>query len=252
MERLDKILTNAMIGSRKEVGKKIREGAVCCDGVIVTNPAEKVDPVNQRITVDGSVLIYRKHYHIMLNKPRGYICATEDAREKTVLDLLPKEFPKQKLFPAGRLDKDTTGFVLLTTDGKLAHRITGPKNHVNKKYYVETDHPMEERFAQAFANGITIDDGYCCKGAIFEKLEEHACYLTLFEGKFHQVKRMFEALGRSVTHLQRVQIGSVCLDPALKEGEYRLLSEEECSLLEILPAKYSHIPQGESYENRRL
>ncbi len=239
MERLDKILANAMVGSRKEVVKLIRSGIVTINGTVITDPAFKISPDESNITVNGASIFYKEHYHIMLNKPQGYICATEDLREKTVLDLLPNDtFPKHKLFPAGRLDKDTEGFVFLTTNGKLAHRITGPKNHVNKKYYVEVDKPLQAEWAAAFQNGITIDDGYQCKSAFFEKLSETACHLTIFEGKFHQVKRMFEALGCTVTFLKRVQIGSVLLDSSLQNGEFRELSESELALLEIVPEEY--------------
>ncbi len=239
MERLDKILANAMVGSRKEVTKLIRGGCVTCDGVVVKDPAKKISPATCEIFLNGQRISYREHYHIMLHKPQGYICATEDLREKTVLDLLPDEMvPKHKLFPAGRLDKDTLGFVFLTTDGSLAHRITGPKNHINKKYYVETDRSMSESFRKEFQSGIVIDGGYRCKPAFFELIDEHSCYLTLFEGKFHQVKRMFEALGSTVTLLKRVQIGSVLLDDALQPGEYRFLTSKEVSLLETVPTPY--------------
>lgn len=239
MERLDKILANAMVGSRKEVVKLIRSGVVTIDGIVLTDPSVKLNPDESNIIVNGDQIFYKEHYHIMLNKPQGYICATEDLREKTVLDLLPDDtLPKQKLFPAGRLDKDTEGFVFLTTDGKLAHRITGPKNHVNKKYYVEVDKPLKAEWSVDFQKGITIDDGYQCKSAFFEKLSETSCHLTIFEGKFHQVKRMFEALGCTVTFLKRVQIGSVLLDSCLQSGEFRELSEAELSLLETVPQEY--------------
>ena len=239
MERLDKILANAMVGSRKEVVKLIRSGAVTVDGNAVTDPAAKLNPDEVTIMANGIAVCYREHYHLMMNKPGGYICATEDFREQTVLDLLPdEEFPKNKLFPAGRLDKDTEGFVFLTTDGKLAHRVTGPKNHVNKKYLVELDKPIRSEWVAEFQKGIVIDDGYKCKSAFLEILSENTCHLTIFEGKFHQVKRMFEALGSTVTFLKRVQIGSLMLDDTLELGEYRELSQEELSLLEIVPKEY--------------
>lgn len=239
MERLDKILANAMVGSRKEVVKLIRSGGVLVNSSPVTDPAFKVDPQSATISANGTPILYKEHYHIMLHKPQGYICATEDTREKTVLDLLPDDrFPKQKLFPAGRLDKDTEGFVFLTTDGKLAHRVTGPKNHVNKKYYVKVDKPLQPQWSREFESGIIIDDGYQCKSAYFEMLSEFTCCLTIFEGKFHQVKRMFEALGCTVTYLKRVQIGSVCLDDTLELGEFRELTPEETALLEVVPQTF--------------
>ena len=239
MERLDKILANAMIGSRKEVVKLIRSGTVSVDGKSVTDPATKVNPDDSSIVANGTLVCYREHYHLMLNKPDGYICAREDMREQTVLDLLPDdEFPKNKLFPAGRLDKDTEGFVFLTTDGKLAHRVTGPKNHVNKKYFVTIDKTIKPEWVANFKQGIVIDDGYKCKSAFLEIFSENTCHLTIFEGKFHQVKRMFEALGTTVTYLKRVQIGSLVLDDTLKLGEYRHLTKEELPLLEIVPKEY--------------
>ena len=239
MERLDKILSNAMIGSRKEVVKLIRSGVVTVNETVVTDPAAKVNPDDSNITVSGILVYYREHYHLMMNKPDGYICATEDLREKTVLDLLPDdEVPKNKVFPAGRLDKDTEGFVFLTTDGKLAHRVTGPKNHVNKKYFVTVDKPIQSDWIAEFQKGITIDDGYTCKPAFLEILSETTCHLTIFEGKFHQVKRMFEALGTTVTYLKRVQIGSLLLDDSLKLGEYKELTPAEITLLEIVPEEY--------------
>ena len=239
MERLDKILANAMVGSRKEVVKLIRSGAVTVNGTVITDPAAKVNPDTADITANGISVCYREHYHLMMNKPDGYICATEDMREKTVLDLLPDdEFPKNKLFPAGRLDKDTEGFVFLTTDGKLAHRVTGPKNHVNKKYFVQIDKIMKPEWVAHFKQGIVIDDGYQCKSAFLEILTKNTCHLTIFEGKFHQVKRMFEALGATVTYLKRVQIGSLLLDDSLQLGEYRELTPAETTLLEIVPEEY--------------
>ncbi|MBR5240256.1 MAG: rRNA pseudouridine synthase [Clostridia bacterium] len=239
MERLDKILANAMVGSRKEVVKLIRSGAVTVNETVVTDPAAKVNPDEDHITANHIPVCYREHYHLMMNKPDGYICATEDMREQTVLDLLSDdEVPKNKIFPAGRLDKDTEGFVFLTTDGKLAHRVTGPKNHVNKKYFVKVDKTIQSEWVAEFQKGITIDDGYTCKPAFLEMLSETTCHLTIFEGKFHQVKRMFEALGTTVTYLKRVQIGSLLLDDSLKLGEYRELTPAEITLLEIVPEEY--------------
>ncbi len=239
MERLDKILANAMVGSRKEVVKLIRSGVVSVDGTTVTDPAFKVDPDHATIQTNGVSICYREHYHLMMNKPQGYICATEDFKEKTVLDLLSDdEVPKNKIFPAGRLDKDTEGFVFLTTDGKLAHRVTGPKNHVNKKYLVQVDKPIKSEWIADFKAGIVIDDGYQCKPGFLEIISEFQCHLTIFEGKFHQVKRMFEALGTTVTYLKRVQIGSLLLDDSLELGEYKELSQSELLLLEQVPEIY--------------
>ena len=230
-ERLDKILANAMVGSRKEVAKIIRSGRVSVDDMAVTLPDFKVEPKNSKIYINGKPIGYKEHYHIMLNKPKGVITATEDSKEKTVLDLISDDYPKSRLFPAGRLDKDTVGFVLLTTDGTLGHRVTGPKNHVEKVYYVETDKSLSEELIPKFKDGITLDDGYLCRSARLNIFGKNNCHLTISEGKFHQVKRMFLAFSITVTYLKRVKIGGVTLDDTLLSGEYRELSKKEEVLL---------------------
>jgi 16S rRNA pseudouridine516 synthase len=231
MERLDKILSNGGLGSRKDTAKIIKSGIVAVDGVTVADSDFKVEPSRSQISVDGKAFAYKEHYHIMLNKPAGILTATKDFREKTVLDLIGGEYPKNRLFPAGRLDRDAEGFVLLTTDGALAHKITGPKNHVEKVYYVELDGSMPSDCANIFADGVTIDGGYKCKPAKLEIMAPSACRLTITEGKFHQVKRMFEAVGRRVVYLKRVKIGGVCLDGALPPGGSRELSGEEAEAI---------------------
>jgi 16S rRNA pseudouridine516 synthase len=231
MGRLDKVLSNAGLGSRKDVTKIIKSGVVTVDNVAVTTPDFKVEPSRSEISVGGQAFSYKEHYHIMLNKPAGILTATEDFREKTVLDLIGGEYPKSRLFPAGRLDKDVEGFVFLTTDGALAHRITGPKNHVEKVYYVELNGVIPPDCAAVFASGVTIDGGYKCKPAKLEISGVSACRLTIPEGKFHQVKRMFEAVGRKVVYLKRVKIGGVPLDETLPSGGYRELSESETKKL---------------------
>lgn len=233
MQRLDKTLSNAMFGSRKEVVKDIRRGVVSVNGAIVKLPEYKVDPLTDVIIANGVSLVYKEHYHIMLNKPSGVITATEDKHgDKTVLDLIADTYPKEKLFPVGRLDKDTVGFVFLTTDGQLAHRIINGKKDVPKTYYVTIDANIEPSFVSEFKNGIVIDDGYKCKSAELEIIDSRSCNLTIYEGKFHQVKRMFEALDRIVVFLRRIKIGGVFLDDALPLGEYREMSEEELMLIE--------------------
>jgi 16S rRNA pseudouridine516 synthase len=233
MDRLDKILSNAGVGSRKAVAKIIRSGGVSVDGVTVNNPDFKVEPSRARILVGGRGFDYKEHYYIMLNKPAGIVTATEDFREETVLGLIGGEYPKNRLFPAGRLDKDAEGFVLLTTDGALAHKITSPKSHAEKVYYVELDGEIPPDCADIFADGITIDGGYKCKPAKLDIVSPRACALTITEGKFHQVKRMFEAAGRRVTYLKRVKIGGVRLDESLPPGGYRELREGESEELGV-------------------
>ena len=227
LQRLDKIISNSGILSRKDADKIIKKGAVTVNSLTVTDPAFKLNPETDKITVNNKPFVYKEHYHIMLNQPQGYITATEDFKDKTVLDLIGDEIPKKRLCPAGRLDKDTEGFVFLTTDGNLAHRVTGPKNHVEKKYYVEIDESMEDSFIEAFQKGAVLEDGTLCKPAILEILSEKSGYLTITEGKFHQVKRMFNSVFRNVTFLKRVSIGGVELDNSLKTGEYRELTYDE-------------------------
>lgn len=226
-QRLDKLIANCSNISRKDTVKLIKKGTVSVNSAVITDPAFKTNPNKDKITLNGKSLEFKEHYHIMLNKPQGYITATEDMKEKTVLDLIGDEIPKKKLCPAGRLDKDTEGFVFLTTDGKLAHNVTGPKNHVKKKYYVETDGDMEEAFKEVFEKGAVLEDETLCKSAKLEILSQKSAYLTITEGKYHQVKRMFNSVGRNVTFLKRVSIGAVELDPRLSLGEYRELTQNE-------------------------
>lgn len=226
-QRLDKLIANCSNISRKDTVKLIKKGTVSVNSAVITDPAFKTNPNKDKITLNGKSLEFKEHYHIMLNKPQGYITATEDMKEKTVLDLIGDEIPKKKLCPAGRLDKDTEGFVFLTTDGKLAHNVTGPKNHVEKKYYVETDGDMEEAFKEVFEKGAVLEDETLCKSAKLEILSQKSAYLTITEGKYHQVKRMFNSVGRNVTFLKRVSIGAVELDPRLSLGEYRELTQNE-------------------------
>lgn len=233
MQRLDKTVSNAMFGSRKEVTVKIRNGEVSVNEIVIKDPSFKVTPQADKIIVNGVTLNYKEHYHIMLNKPIGVITATEDKHgDKTVLDLIDDKYPKDKLFPVGRLDKDTTGFVLLTTDGQLAHRIINGKKDILKVYFVTLDEPIQEAFIESFKNGVVIDDGYKCKSAKLEVIDPLNCYLTISEGKFHQVKRMFESCGRIVVALKRVKIGGVLLDDSLAIGEYRELTQDEILNLE--------------------
>lgn len=226
-QRLDKFIANSCNISRKDTVKAIKKGKVNVNSKAITDPSFKIDPQNDKVAFENKEIIFKEHYHIMLNKPQGYITATEDIKDKTVLDLIGDEIPKKSLCPAGRLDKDTEGFVFLTTDGKLAHNVTGPKNHVEKKYYVEIDNTVEENFKEIFEKGAVLEDGTLCKSAKLEILSAKSCYLTITEGKYHQVKRMFESVDRKVTFLKRVSIGGVYLDESLKLGEYRELTQDE-------------------------
>lgn len=225
MERLDKRLSAAGY-SRKEANALIRAGRVKADGAAVTAPEAKLDAAAV-ITVDGAPL--REGFlYIMLHKPAGVVTATRDAREKTVLDLLPEDLRRRGLFPAGRLDKDVTGLILLTDDGVLGHRITAPRGHVDKVYRVTAAGAFTTGDEEAMAAGLTLGDGLHCLPAHLERTaEENVALLTLREGKFHQVKRMMACLGKPVVALERISMGPLGLDRELAPGEWRFLTADE-------------------------
>lgn len=238
MERLDKVLGNMGYGSRKEVKASCKKGLVVVDGEVVKDSAMKVDPETSVIEINGEVVNYRKFIYLLLNKPAGVVSATFDNHDETVIDLLDPEYQVFEPFPVGRLDKDTVGFLLLTNDGELNHKLIAPKNHVDKVYYAEINKPVDESDVKAFRNGITIDDGYKCMPGDLEIIsateDGSEVLVTIQEGKFHQVKRMFEALDKSVVYLKRVKFGPMELDESLEEGEYRELTDEELEILKSL------------------
>lgn len=229
--RLDKYIADSSSYSRKESAKAIKGGNLTVNGNIIKDISYKIDTQKDEVLIFNKPLVYKEHYYIMMNKPQGYLSVTEDKKDKTVMELLDKDLPLQKLFPAGRLDKDTEGFLFITTDGPLAHKITGPKNHVPKKYYVETDLKIKNELISFFKDGITLETGELLKSADLEILSEKSCYLTITEGKFHQVKRMFLMYGLTVLYLKRVMIGNLNLDENLKLGEYRELTSDEVEKL---------------------
>ncbi len=235
MERLDKIISNLGYGSRKDVKGFVKKGLIEVDGVIVKDNGMSVDPEKSIIKVNGEEVLYRKFIYLMMNKPDGVISATHDNKDETVIDLLELDHQVFEPFPVGRLDKDTVGLLLLTNDGELNHRLISPKWHVDKVYYAKIDKRVDEKDIEAFKNGITLDDGYKCLEANLEILnssdEGSEIRLTIQEGKFHQVKRMFEAAHKKVTYLKREEFGGLLLDPDLQEGEYRELTDEELALL---------------------
>ena len=229
-QRLDKVIASTGKFSRREVKNLVRQGRVLVDGAPARSAEDKVKAENVEITVNGEVLTYRRFTWIMLNKPAGYLSATEDGRGATVLDLLPQELQKQGLFPVGRLDKDTEGLLLLTNEGGLAHDLLSPKHHVDKVYYARVAGHVIEEDCRAFAAGMTLEDGLVCQPAGLEILtagEESEVHVTLREGKFHQVKRMLADRGKPVLYLERVKMGNLPLDPALGRGEYRFLTDAE-------------------------
>ncbi|KQL37700.1 pseudouridine synthase [Bacillus sp. FJAT-25509] len=232
--RIDKILANMGYGSRKEVKSLLKQGVVKVGDNIVKSPKEHVDIEQQVVTVNGEVVEYKEFVYLMMNKPPGVISATEDSEHETVIGLLEYEDIIFEPFPVGRLDKDTEGLLLITNDGHLAHQLLSPKKHVPKKYYATIDGVVTEADIKAFEKGVTLEDGYLTKPGyltILESGEESEIELVIMEGKFHQVKRMFEAVGKKVTYLKRLEMGPLKLDEDLELGEYRELTDEEIDLL---------------------
>lgn len=229
-QRLDKIIASTGRWSRREAKDLIRQGRVLVDGVPARSAEEKADPESSDISVNGESLEYRRYTWVMLNKPAGYLSATEDGRGRTVLDLLPADLRRQGLFPVGRLDKDTEGLLLLTNEGGLAHDLLSPKRHVDKAYYTRVSGRLTEADCRAFAGGLTLPDGLACLPAGLELLsagEESEAVVTLREGKFHQVKRMLAHLGKPVLYLERIRMGPLALDGDLPRGAFRFLTENE-------------------------
>lgn len=234
-QRIDKILSNLGYGSRSELKKLCKSGLVKVNGKVINNPGIQVDVENDEILFDGEKVVYKEFIYLMLNKPDGYISATFDKRDPIVLDLIDKEDLIFEPFPVGRLDKDTEGLLVLTNDGQLAHRVLSPKKHVPKTYYAKVEGVVTEEDVKAFAEGVTLDDGYETMPAELEILKSDdisEIALTIHEGKFHQVKRMFESVGKKVVYLKRLSMGKLKLDEGLALGEYRELTEEEVKMIE--------------------
>ncbi|OPJ55925.1 pseudouridine synthase [Alkalithermobacter paradoxus] len=234
-ERLDKILSNLGYGSRTEIKKYCKYGIVTVNGEVIKNSSVHVDPQNDEIIFDGEKVNYRKYIYIMLNKPQGYISATYDDVEKTVIDIIDPEYKVFDPFPVGRLDKDTEGLLVLTNDGQLSHRVLSPKKHVPKVYYAKIDGLVTDEDVKAFKDGVTLDDGYKTMPSYLKILrsdEISEIEVKIYEGKYHQVKRMFEAVDKKVIYLKRISMGNLKLDESLALGEYRELTEEEIKLLE--------------------
>lgn len=226
-ERLDKYISSQSALSRKEAQKAIRDKRVTVNGEVVRAVDLKTDPDSDTVTLDGQALSYKKYVYYMLNKPPGVVSATEDRIEKTVLDILPEELRRTGIFPAGRLDKDTTGLLILTDDGDYAHRMLSPKKHVDKRYIATLDRSPDDSICERFKEGITLGDGTLCKSGQAMILDNSRVEVVISEGKYHQVKRMFAALGYHVEALERIQIGALRLDPALSLGEVREMTARE-------------------------
>ena len=228
--RLDKYLADMGAGTRSELKKAVRAGRVTVNGEKAKDPAAQVAPQDE-VCLDGKRIAYEQYVYYMLHKPAGVISATRDPRERTVLDLID-EGGRKDLFPVGRLDRDTEGLLLITNDGGLAHRLLSPKKHVDKVYFARLDKPVGEEEKRLFAQGLKVDEDFTAMPADLEILEPaNEVKITIREGKFHQVKRMFEAVGREVLYLKRLSMGPLCLDESLHAGEYRRLTVEEESAI---------------------
>ncbi len=240
--RIDRLLCEMNIGSRSHVKELLKKGLVSVNGTIIRKADTSVNERQDVIICEGRRYVYQPFVYYMMNKPAGVLSATRDTHKRTVLDLFCEEIKKQNqgdlggipvrdIFPVGRLDIDTVGLLLLTNDGDMAHRLLSPKRHVAKKYYVKTDCAVTEAAEELFAAGIDIGEEEITRPAVLERLNETEFYLTITEGKFHQVKRMFQAVGACVIYLKRISMGGLILDEALPEGCIRKLSEEEVALL---------------------
>ena len=233
--RIDKILSNLGYGSRAELKVYCKKGMVKVNDKVISNPGTQVDTDVDKIEFNNEVVNYREFVYIMMNKPDGYLSATFDKRDPIVLDLIDSSYLAFEPFPVGRLDKDTEGLLVLTNDGQLAHRVLSPKKHVPKTYYAKIQGKVTEEDILAFEKGVILDDGYETMPSqlkILKSDDMSEIELTIHEGKFHQVKRMFESVGKKVVYLKRLSMGKLKLDESLGLGEYRELTEEEVKLIE--------------------
>lgn len=232
--RIDKFISNMGFGSRKYIKEFIKKKKITVNGQIVKSGDLYID-TDDDIFCCGKKVEYEKYIYIMMNKPAGYVSANEDKKEKTVFELIGNEYRKKDLFVAGRLDKDTEGLLIITNNGKFAHNMLSPKKHVDKTYFVKAEGGMfSDDDINAFENGVVIDDGYKCKPAKISVLKNgdiSESLLTISEGKFHQVKRMFKAVGKNVIYLKRVKIGDLELDENIQLGKFKILSDEDVKLI---------------------
>ena len=226
MERLDKVIAEQTEYSRKDVKKLVQSKKVTVNGEVVLKSDIKVDITTDKIFIDGKEISYQKNVYLILNKPMGYISATEDRSQKTVLDLIDSKYEHREMFPAGRLDKDTTGMMIITDDGVFAHNILSPKKHIRKIYEVKIDIPVTSDMEKGFKEGIDLNDGKC-KTAILEKIGEYEARVTLTEGRYHQIKRMFGCFGAKVIKLHRICMGNLELPKDLEKGKFREATEAE-------------------------
>lgn len=232
--RVDKLLSNMGMGSRKDIKDAVKKGLVSVNGEKIKDSGLAVSPESDTIALNGKKVVYEQFLYIMMNKPSGYVSANEDKRDKTVMDLLEAPLKQRKLFVAGRLDKDTEGLLILTNNGAFAHNMLSPAKHVAKTYYAKIDGCVTQDDISAFHDGITIDGDYKCKSAqlnIIKSGAQSEIELTIYEGRFHQVKKMFEALDKQVVYLKRIRIGGLKLDSSLISGGCKKLSDEEVAMI---------------------
>ena len=227
--RLDKFVSDSIGVTRKDSKNLIKKGVVEVGGIIIKDPSAHINETDELI-IEGKRVYYKKFVYIMMNKPQGYISATDDKRQKTVLDLLPENFKRFDLFPAGRLDIDTEGFLLLTNDGQTAHNLLSPSKKVPKEYLVHLEKPLSPFEKETIEHGVDIG-GYVTNPSSIVMHDDYKCVITISEGKFHQVKKMFEFVGNKVIYLKRISFASLPLDDNLKVGEYRLLTEKEVDII---------------------
>lgn len=240
--RIDRLLCEMNIGTRSQVKELIKRGQICVNGSVVVKPEMQVDESDVTVSCQGKDYHYRKYVYYMMNKPAGIITATKDERERTVLDLFKEQIPElnqgelsgvpvNDIFPVGRLDKDTVGLLLLTNDGELSHRLLSPKKHVPKTYFVQTNLPVSDEMISLLEAGVMIGEVEKTLPAVVERQKDKECLITITEGKYHQIKRMFQAVGVMVVFLKRLSMGTLVLDETLLEGQIRELTKEEVSSL---------------------
>ena len=231
--RIDKFISECGLSSRKEAARVAKSGGVALNGVPVRDLSKHIEPERDRITYLGKDVVWRRFTYVMLNKPSGYVSATDDKSLPYVTELLPDELRKQELFPVGRLDRDTVGLMVLTNNGVLAHRLLSPKHHVEKEYYFECADALSLGIEEEFRDGVVLKDGYECKSAVISLDEGRTSgRIILTEGKYHQIKRMIAAFGSKVTYLERIRFSSLVLDSSLERGEWRFLSDSEIAEIE--------------------
>ena len=226
MKRIDKIISEQTYYTRKEIKKLISQGMIYVNQDKVNKPEQKYDETSISIRINGEEIEVKKHIYLLLNKPKGYVSTTEKNSEKTVLDLVPEKYKNRNLFPAGRLDKDTTGLMLITDDGEFAHNILSPKKHVKKEYEVTLDIPVTETMVEGFKKGVMLNDGEC-KSADLEITGEYTARVVITEGRYHQIKRMFGCYGAKVVELNRICMGNLYLPQDLKLGEIKEATSNE-------------------------